>query len=168
VGSALGPGGLQARLSRHLKKDTFFCHWHIDYIKSNAETRTICYLMESAAAIHLDSSQVQEKSALPQKPVECIWSQTLSALPYANIPAPGFGASDCHSRCLAHLIHFPQSNTSMNNRPIILTQASVRRLLGDAVATPPDLLEFEFIKFRAGRFSEVKLGEFNPSNGDII
>jgi hypothetical protein len=56
----------------------------------------------------------------------------------------------------------------LNNRPLILTQASVRRLLADAAATPPDLLEVEFIKFREGGFSEVKLGEFNPSNGDMI
>jgi Uri superfamily endonuclease len=168
MGSALGPGGLRARLGRHLQKDNFSYHWHIDYIKSNTETRSLCYLMESAGALQLDSSQVQEKSALPQKPVECIWSQILSALPYANIPAPGFGASDCHSGCRAHLIHFQQPNTSLNNRPLILNQASVRRLLADAVAISPDLLEFEFIKIQAGGFSEVKLGEFNPSNGDMI
>jgi len=168
VGSALGPGGLRARLGRHLQKDTFSCHWHIDYLRSYADTRSLCYLMKSAGTIHLDSSQAQDKSALGQKPVECIWSQTLSALPYANIPAPGFGASDCHSGCCAHLIHFPQSNTSLNNRPLILTQASVRRLHTDATATPPASLEVEFIKFRAGGFSEVKLGEFNPSCGDII
>jgi hypothetical protein len=56
----------------------------------------------------------------------------------------------------------------LNNRLLILTQASFRRLLADAVATPPDLLEFEFRNFRAGGFSEVKLGEFNPSYGDMI
>jgi Uri superfamily endonuclease len=168
VGSALGPGGLGARLGRHLKNDSFSCHWHIDYIKSYAETRSVCYLMKSAGAIYLDSSQAQDKSALPQKPVECIWSQTLSALPYANIPAQGFGSSDCHYECRAHLIHFQQSNNSLNNRPLILPQVSVRRLLADAVEVPPDLLKFEFIKFRAGGYSEVKLGEFNPSNGDMI
>ncbi|MFC2054130.1 DUF123 domain-containing protein [Chloroflexota bacterium] len=168
VGSALGPGGLRARLGRHLHKNNFSYFWHIDYLKRNAETRSLYYLIKSPCAIHLDSSRTQDKSALPLKPVECVWSQTLSAIPYANIPAPGFGASDCHSGCRAHLIHFPQSNTRTNNRPLILIQASIRRLLADAVAIPPDLLESEFIKFRAGGFSEVKLGEFYPSNGDII
>ena len=168
MGSALGPGGLRARLGRHMQKDNFSCHWHIDYLKSYAETSSLCYLMKSPSSIHLDFSQAQDKSALEQKPVECIWSQTLSALPYAIIPAPGFGASDCHSGCRAHLIHFPQSNASLNNRPLILTQASVRRLLADAAATPPDLLEIELIKFQTVEFSEVKLGEFNPSNGDMI
>jgi len=35
---------------------------------------------------------------------ECAWAGALARLPGADLPAPGFGASDC--RCPAHLIHF--------------------------------------------------------------
>ncbi|MCP3952032.1 MAG: GIY-YIG nuclease family protein, partial [Desulfobacterales bacterium] len=36
TGSALGPGGLAARIGRHLKPSKKF-HWHIDYLRRFAE-----------------------------------------------------------------------------------------------------------------------------------
>ncbi len=38
VGSAQGPGGVRARLSRHLRQATR-PHWHIDYLTAAAEIR---------------------------------------------------------------------------------------------------------------------------------
>ena len=84
AGSARGPGGLAARISRHLRAAGPL-HWHVDYLRACARPIAAWYIVG------------------PQKR-ECAWAQALSALPGGSIPAPRFGASDC--RCPAHLIHF--------------------------------------------------------------
>jgi Uri superfamily endonuclease len=89
LGSACGPGGLQARLGRHLRGSGQL-HWHIDHLRAAAQVRGFGY---AVSATH--SSK------------ECDWSQQLAALPDASLPASGFGASDCRSKCAAHLVHFP-------------------------------------------------------------
>ena len=89
VGSALGPGGLQARLNRHLRGDGR-PHWHIDWLRAVSEVMGCCYQID-------------------QLRLECRWSQVLAADPGACIPVPRFGASDCRSKsgkCAAHLILF--------------------------------------------------------------
>ena len=89
IGSAMGPGGLQARLNRHLSGDGR-PHWHIDWIRAVTEVIGYCYLMSESS-------------------LECRWSQVLAADPGASIPVPRFGASDCRSKsgkCAAHLILF--------------------------------------------------------------
>jgi Uri superfamily endonuclease len=85
VGSARGPGGLAARVSRHHRTSKTH-HWHIDYLRAHAEL---------IAAWYTTGRQKRE----------CNWADTLSALPGAAIPVPRFGASDC--RCPAHLIQYP-------------------------------------------------------------
>jgi Uri superfamily endonuclease len=87
LGSARGPGGLQARLSRHLHGPSI-PHWHIDALRGVAQVKGYCFCC----------------STLPH--LECVWSQALAVLPGAFIPAAGFGASDCRSICQAHLIGF--------------------------------------------------------------
>ena len=87
VGSARGPGGLAARISRHLRSSKPL-HWHVDYVRTIAQPAQVWY------------------AAGTQKQ-ECAWAQTMAGLPGAAIPAPRFGASDC--RCAAHLIHFAAS-----------------------------------------------------------
>jgi Uri superfamily endonuclease len=86
VGSAMGPGGLQARLARHRRRlaDGKRLHWHIDYLREAASW--------GGAWV----------SASAQK-LECDWAESLCHLPNVEIVAFGFGASDC--RCPAHLIH---------------------------------------------------------------
>jgi len=84
VGSARGPGGLAARISRHLRLSKPL-HWHVDHIRAIAQPVEIWY-----------AAGTQKR--------ECAWAQTMADLPGAAIPAPRFGASDC--RCAAHLIHF--------------------------------------------------------------
>lgn len=84
VGSARGPGGLAARLARHLRSLKPL-HWHVDYLRVQARP-------------------VQTWYAAGTQKRECAWARALSSLPGASIPVPRFGASDCH--CLAHLIHF--------------------------------------------------------------
>jgi Uri superfamily endonuclease len=87
AGSAHGPGGLRSRLERH-RRITPAPHWHIDYLRQRAALRLICY-------------------AVGSEPLECIWSQRLATQPGADIPAPGFGASDCVRGCPAHLVRLP-------------------------------------------------------------
>ncbi len=85
LGSAYGPGGLRARLGRHLA-DEKRLHWHIDYLRQAAPV-TALWLVE-------------------RQRQECTWAQALATLPGARQPVPGFGASDC--ACPSHLIHFPE------------------------------------------------------------
>lgn len=92
VGSALGPGGLKARLGRHLLGNGRR-HWHIDWLRPFTSVNGYFYLETTE---HL----------------ECAWSQFLIQNLEASIPAPGFGASDCRSKgnyCTAHLFRLEQS-----------------------------------------------------------
>jgi Uri superfamily endonuclease len=86
TGSALGPGGLAARLAYHHRRDKSF-QWHIDYLLAQAEL-------------------VEMWWAIDNKRRECVWASALRSIPGARVPVPNFGASDC--RCLTHLIHFAQ------------------------------------------------------------
>jgi Uri superfamily endonuclease len=84
VGSALGPGGLAGRVSRHLRL-TDRPHWHIDALRAHAHPIAIWY-------------------AVGDKRRECSWARELCRLEGASTPALGFGSGDC--RCASHLIHF--------------------------------------------------------------
>jgi len=95
-GSAYGPGGLRARLGRHLR-GSGRARWHIDYLRAEAEVLGYVYL-------------IAEARLPPKHPFECEWSQGLAGLRGASIPIPGFGASDCKSGCRAHLVYIPASN----------------------------------------------------------
>jgi Uri superfamily endonuclease len=87
VGSAFGPGGLQARLGRHLHPSGKR-HWHIDDFLPLAQPVGFWF---TALPVHL----------------ECRWVATLQLLPGAYFPARGLGASDCRRNCPAHLLAFP-------------------------------------------------------------
>ena len=84
LGSALGPGGLEARLARHRRRGKR-PRWHIDY------------LLERAAPVEV-------WSVASGRRLECLWARAARELPGARIPVPGFGSSDC--RCPSHLVHF--------------------------------------------------------------
>jgi Uri superfamily endonuclease len=85
VGSALGPGGLAARIGRHLRGHGAV-HWHVDYLRACAAPIAV-WLAEGTGRR------------------ECAWAAVLAGMEGASLPAPGFGASDC--RCPAHLIRLP-------------------------------------------------------------
>lgn len=85
IGSALGPGGISARLARHGRLDKK-SHWHIDYLRPAA-------LLEQAWVMTGD------------RRAECQWATAAGGLPEAETPIPRFGASDC--RCPTHLFRFP-------------------------------------------------------------
>lgn len=105
IGSAYGPGGLRARLGRHLR-GSGKQHWHVDYLRTAALVSRFGYQI---SAVHLGSAP-----HLP--PTECVWSQRLAVLPEAGLPVPGFGASDCRSGCAAHLVHYPDTIQQIHKR----------------------------------------------------
>ena len=84
LGSALGPGGLEARLARHRRRGKR-PRWHIDYLREHARL-------------------VEVWSVASGERLECLWARAARKLPGARIPVPGFGSSDC--RCPSHLVHF--------------------------------------------------------------
>ena len=81
-GSAKGPGGLRARLARHMRQNKR-AHWHIDQLTLAGEI-VGAFLLEGGD--------------------ECALNASLDSFP---IPLPGFGSSDCR-RCDAHLRFWPK------------------------------------------------------------
>jgi Uri superfamily endonuclease len=94
LGSAFGPGGLRARLGRHLRGDGN-PHWHIDTLRAKARVRSYHFV-----------EQADGESYLGPVPLECQWSQALARANQAHVLVPGFGASDCRAGCPAHLVAF--------------------------------------------------------------
>ena len=84
VGSAFGPGGLEARIAHH-KRVSHRSRWHIDYLRATAEICEVWYTYDS-------------------RPREHQWAETLAAAKESTTPFPGFGSSDCN--CLTHLYYF--------------------------------------------------------------
>jgi Uri superfamily endonuclease len=93
VGSALGPGGLKARVGRHLRAEKPL-HWHIDYLTA------------ALPVVHVVTLAVTDGARL-----ECTWVKRLLGLNGASAPAPGFGSSDCRNGCPAHLVRLPDGLT---------------------------------------------------------
>lgn len=79
-GSANGPGGIAARVSRHFRSDRR-PHWHIDQISSAASALT---------ALTFPGGR------------ECALVARLAG-EGATFPVAGFGSSDCRT-CTAHLL----------------------------------------------------------------
>ena len=78
AGSAWGPGGIRARVGRHLRHPKSRV-WHIDRLT--------------------EAAPVEDVIAFPGAR-ECA---IVAALPGARVPVPRFGASDCR-RCESHLL----------------------------------------------------------------
>jgi Uri superfamily endonuclease len=120
LGSARGPGGLKARLGRHLRPgEVARPHWHIDTLHGIAQRRAVAYLVQPGAA--------------PGPPLECRWSHRLAELPGALLPLPGFGASDCRAGCPAHLVMF--TGEEMGSHPL-LEHPGWLQLLAEAAGRP--------------------------------
>jgi len=82
VGSACGPGGLRARVGRHLGRPRRR-RWHIDYLRRYARVGAVWWTGRRC---------------------EHEWANAAGALDGASIAMPGFGSSDCG--CATHLVHF--------------------------------------------------------------
>jgi Uri superfamily endonuclease len=107
-GSAMGPGGLKSRLNRHIMGSGSL-HWHIDWLRRAAVVAGWGYRLGLPGA-------------------ECEWSQKIAGLPGACITVPGFGASDCRSGCLAHLIHFSVGDEPKLENRVKLGDVNVWRI----------------------------------------
>jgi Uri superfamily endonuclease len=87
-GSALGPGGLRARINHHIN-GTAQPIWHLDYLRPYTRRIGCAY-------------------SITHNRLECVWREELSKMEGARFPVPGFGAADCRSGCSAHLIFLPR------------------------------------------------------------
>ncbi|WP_222424136.1 GIY-YIG nuclease family protein, partial [Desulfamplus magnetovallimortis] len=83
VGSAFGTGGLNSRINHHRKTPKKRLHWHIDYLREEAELKQVWV------------SDHEEN-------LEHEWASILSHI--AIKPISKFGCSDC--KCESHLFHF--------------------------------------------------------------
>jgi Uri superfamily endonuclease len=81
-GSARGPGGLAARIARHMRREKR-AHWHVDQLTRDGEV---------FGAFVFPGGD------------ECAINATLDRLP---TPLEGFGSSDCR-RCRSHLRYWPK------------------------------------------------------------
>jgi len=84
VGSALGPGGVRARIAHHRALSPR-PHWHIDYLRPHTRLDRIWYSHRRVCREHR-------------------WARIISGMRGATIPIAGFGSSDC--KCKAHLFFF--------------------------------------------------------------
>lgn len=81
AGSARGPGGIRARVGRHLRADKSL-RWHVDRLTNTAGVSAVVAVPGGG---------------------ECAIVGAVRALAGTEIPVPGFGSSDCRS-CPAHLL----------------------------------------------------------------
>jgi len=84
VGSAMGYGGIEARLKHHLKT-ALKPHWHIDYFRKKADLTEIWQCKQNISREHK-------------------WACVLQNYLNASVPVRGFGSSDCN--CVTHLFYF--------------------------------------------------------------
>jgi histidyl-tRNA synthetase len=89
LGAANGPGGLRARLRRHVLGGNRR-HWHLDYLRPDAEVVAI---------------------AAQPGGSECAWTAALLDGLGATAPLARFGSSDCR-RCPAHLLRLPEDTAA--------------------------------------------------------
>jgi Uri superfamily endonuclease len=102
LGSARGPGGLEARLARHRREIDKRKHWHIDFVRA---------VMELVEVWTTAGAERQE----------CAWAAAAAELPGAVVVSH-LGASDC--RCPTHLFHYAARPHSSEFEPLI--QAHLR------------------------------------------
>lgn len=96
AGSAFGPGGIRARVSRHLRVEKK-ARWHIDHLSARAtciDVKTYPGGRECALVVDMLAAG-------------------------AEVPVPGFGSSDCRD-CRAHLVCLAAGyqNSNIANRTI--------------------------------------------------
>ncbi|MCP5197202.1 MAG: GIY-YIG nuclease family protein [Gammaproteobacteria bacterium] len=83
VGSALGSGGLQARVAHHARV-AIRPHWHMDYLRRHTPLIEVWYSVDPVRREHQWATLFQDLGGV--------------------VPLSGFGSSDCC--CPAHLFHF--------------------------------------------------------------
>ena len=87
VGSAMGSGGISARLAYHQRRHKDHPHWHVDYLRP--------YM-----------GLVEAWTIGTQERLECVWCQSLTRIPVLSTPVLGFGSRD--TGCPTHLFYTGQ------------------------------------------------------------
>lgn len=107
-GSAMGPGGVKARVARHLRifsgEKASRPHWHIDRLLAIA-------------------SSVAVVTACSDKSMECTLAKALKAR--GMVPVLGFGNTDCKTGCSSHLM-----STHLSGSEAVREVAIVMREMG--------------------------------------
>ena len=112
LGSALGPGGITARIRRHLRYSYKKApHWHVDRLLGVSRISEIWWKAGTES-------------------VECLWAVRLAKI--GSIHIAGFGASDC--RCAGHLVHFNYLN-EVSNGYRLFENETCRHVIGVSVPT---------------------------------
>ncbi len=93
IGSARGPGGLAARVGRHLSEEKRV-RWHIDYILAAPAVRV-------EAVVYAES-----------RGPECVLTRSLEERGFTH-PAKRLGASDCKAGCKSHFLACPAASPSV-------------------------------------------------------
>ena len=91
-GSARGPGGLRARIFRHLRLEKKK-YWHYDYIRPYLALLRVWWVDARTSECDL-----------------CRW---IGEAAHASFPLAGFGSSDCVRGCRSHLMFVP-SGTNLD------------------------------------------------------
>ena len=99
VGSALGPGGVHARLAHH-RKLSLRPHWHIDYLRLHTRVEGIWYRLDDRRLEHA-------------------WAEHIKSAKGAAVPLVGFGSTDCG--CESHLFFFEQRFSRERFRQVLGT-----------------------------------------------
>lgn len=107
VGSAYGPGGIEARVTRHLGSKSRRPHWHVDYLSAVVGVRR-GWGVAGGMECEIVSALLRDRRA--------------------SIPFAGFGSSDC-SQCSAHLLYAPKR---MSLRKAISSEGEVFGFRADA------------------------------------
>ena len=84
-GSAYGPGGLPARVGRHLRRGKSI-RWHVDHLTERGEVLDVLCLPDGS---------------------ECELVRRLGRRAGVGTPLSGFGSSDCQ-QCTSHLLSVPR------------------------------------------------------------
>ncbi|MFZ1326646.1 MAG: GIY-YIG nuclease family protein [Candidatus Contendobacter sp.] len=116
TGSALGPGGVEARLAHH-RRLAVRPHWHIDSLRRHTVLEAVWF-------------------SYHPKRRECRWAMVLAEI--GGLPPPfRFGASDC--RCRSHLYRF-------QHRPLLAAfTAALHTQEPDAAPVMEQLHEFQAV-----------------------
>jgi len=107
-GSALGPGGIEARVRRHLRRFEWGRgmevskgvgdHWHIDYLLPLADSLAVAYAASESRS-------------------ECLLIGILKERGLQVVE--GFGNMDCGAGCGGHLLYMPGNDTEATLRVVV-------------------------------------------------
>ena len=104
TGSAMGSGGIEPRVRRHLDRAKTTRHWHIDYLTTHPHVSVEAVLRYPA-----------------RRGQECAINRSTAHLPGAAVPVPGFGNSDRGKSgactCAAHLVRFTRRFRTSSRAP---------------------------------------------------